>query len=208
MLPPHYIPGLHMHASKGEDESASSSKAPDYWRSVMDNVFIEFLGSLFIILSSVMYGGLKGASSDVVFSDPWTQLVPAVSIAAVMLCLKDGDCFFPDVTPTVTLLFWSVGAYDNWIQPFARISGQTLAAGIALWMCHDVGVPPYVGLGRLPAVVFAFEAMATIIEHMGVAYLFLPMLPWVGNRARAKHHHETEAPSMQVLGCFFYLFYF
>ena len=188
----------------------------------MDNVFIEFLASLFIILSGVMYGGLKNAPSDPLLADPWTQLVPAITLCAVMLCLKDGDSFFPDATPTITLLFWSVGAYDNWIQPFARISGQTLAAGIVLWMCHDISIPSFVSLGRPPVVIFVFEMMGTVIEHMGAVYLFIPMLPSTdpvvkknlllmlsrqppssasggGHRVRAKHHHESEPPSLQEL---------
>ena len=162
---------------------------------MLDNIFIEFLASLFIIISSVMYGGLKVKEEDALWADPWQQLIPAGVICAVMLCLKDGDCFFPDATPTVTLVMWCVGGYDSWIQPCARIVGQCLALGIAVWMCHDVAVPPFVALGRTHAEIFAFEMMGTIIEHMGAVYLFIPMLPALGQgKVRAKHHHETEAP--------------
>lgn len=170
-------------------------QARDHWRGVLDNVFIECLASLFIILSSVMYGGLKVKAEDVLWADPWEQLIPAVVIFVVMVCLKDGDCFFPDATPTVTLLMWCIGGYDNWIQPCARMVGQALAGGIAVWMCHDVGVPGFVAMGRSHTALFAFEMAGTVIEHMGAVYLFIPMLPLLGQgRVRAKHHHETEAP--------------
>ena len=169
--------------------------AYDHWKSVVDNIFIEFLASLFIIMSAVMYGG---EASEMVFADPWTQIIPAVTICGVMLCLKDGDCFFPDATPSVTILMWAVGGYDHWLQPLARIGGQTLAAGVVLWMCHDIAVPSFGSAGRPPAVIFAFEMTSTTIEHMGAVYLFIPMLPAVSHgRVRAKHHHETLAPALQ-----------
>ena len=49
---------------------------------------------------------------------------------SVMVCLKDGDCFFPDATPSVTVLLWLMGGYDSWVQPLARMSGQLLALGV------------------------------------------------------------------------------
>ena len=68
-------------------------------------------------------------------SDYWddmigTQLVPACAMYAVMVALKDGDCFFPDATPSVTILLWLMGGYDSWVQPFARMSGHLLSLGI------------------------------------------------------------------------------
>ena len=61
-----------------------------------------------------------------------SQIIPTAAIYAVMVCMKDGDCFFPDATPSVTVLLWIMGGYDTWVQPFARISGQLLASGMAV----------------------------------------------------------------------------
>lgn len=163
----------------------------DHWRSVLDNVFIEFLGALFIIMAEVMYGD-QGV-------DAWREVIPAAAIAGALMGLKDGDCFFPDATPTVTLLMWSVGAYDSWIQPCARILGQVIAMGVAIGLCQsieeEVPTPAREKMGH--AAVFLLEMLSTVIEHMGAVYLFIPMLPLVGQgRVRAKHHHETEAPPL------------
>ena len=167
----------------------SGSKQVDHWRGVLDNMVIEFLAALFIIMAEVMYAN---------WEDPWTQFIPALAICGALMCLKDGDCFFPDATPTVTLLMWSVGAYENsWLQPCARIVGQLVAAGVAIGMCRSVAVPEHVFPKRGHGSLFAFEALSTVIEHMGAVYLFIPMLPMVSQgRVRAKHHHETEAPEL------------
>ena len=79
----------------------------------------------------------------ILLADPWAQLVPAITICAVMLCLKDRDSFFLMPPPPLLSCFgpWvPTIQYDNWIQPFARISGQTVAAGIVLWKCHDISL--------------------------------------------------------------------
>ena len=184
----------------------------DHWRAVMDNFVIEFLAALFINMSCVMYGGMKYKHDDVLFSDPWTQLIPAIVMGLVMMSLKDDDFFFPDSTQTITLLMWSVGAYDNWVHPFVRIMGQTVAMGITIWLCKDIPIPLWVSLGRLPMVIFASEMVSTIIEHMAVVYLFLPLLPSIVHslmnnarqtypkvRVQTKKHPETEEPSNQVV---------
>ena len=169
---------------------AAAKVNSDHWRSILDNVLIEFLAALFIIIAEIMFGE-HGA-------DPWTQVIPAVAIAGVMMSLKDGDSFFPDATPTVTVLMWSVGAYDSWIQPCARIAGQCLAAGVAIGLCRNVpDVPASEASERSHAAIFLFEMFSTVIEHMGAVYLFVPMLPMLGQgRVRAKHHHETEPPAL------------
>jgi hypothetical protein len=149
----------------------------DHWRAVVDNFAIEFLAALFINVSAMMYGGMKANSSDPLFEDPWMQLIPALVMGLVMLSLKDDDFFFPDTTQTMTLLMWAVGAYDNWVHPFARILGQTTAIGVTIWLCKDIPIPLWVSLERLPATIFACEVISTILEHMAVVYLFLPLLP-------------------------------
>jgi hypothetical protein len=183
MAAEHYYEG-------GSSSSSSKGVGGSLWRNVLDNMFIEFLAALFIITAEIMYAD---------WTDPWRQLIPAVVICGAMVCLKDGDCFFPDATPTVTLLMWSVGAYDNhWIQPCARILGQCVATGvaIAMWRTLDGSAPKHVTLmARSHGSLFVFETLSTTIEHMGAVYLFIPMLPLVSQgRVRAKHHHETEAP--------------
>lgn len=185
----------------------------DHWRAVVDNFAIEFLAALFINVSAVMYGGMKAKSGDPLFEDPWMQLIPALVMGLVMLSLKDDDFFFPDTTQTMTLLMWAVGAYDNWVHPMARILGQTMAIGATLWLFKDSPAPNWVSLGRLPAVVFGAEMLSTLIEHMAVVYLFLPLLPTAfhaqlhqqrlpsvkGLRVQAKNHPETEEPSNQIV---------
>lgn len=66
-----------------------------------------------------------------------------------------------------------------------------------VWICHDLKVPIMGRDERPPAVVLVCEMLSTTMEQMGAVYLFIPMLPQLsGNRVRAKHHHETEAPSL------------
>ena len=50
------------------------NKGPDHWKSVLDNFFVEFLASLSIIVSTIMYGGFKSSANDVVFYDPCKSL--------------------------------------------------------------------------------------------------------------------------------------
>jgi len=121
-----------------------------------------------------------------------------------------------------------MGGYDSWVQPFARISGQLIASGIAvirlaqvgcakiliyaskpdfaqIWMFKDIraSLPKFISLNRPPAVIMAFEMMGTLIEQMGILYLFIPMLPPLlgvssRQRVKTKHHHDTDAPEVQV----------
>jgi hypothetical protein len=184
----------------------------DHWRAVVDNFIIEFLAALFINVSAVMYGGMKADSKDPHFSDPWTQIIPAVVMGLVMMTLKDDDFFFPDSAQTITLLMWAVGAYDNWVHPLARIMGQTTAIGITIWLCKDIAIPPWVSIGRPPMVIFSTEMLGTIIEHMAIVYLFLPLLPHIVHlqmnnartpnpklRVQPKNHIETDEPTNQVV---------
>lgn len=187
--------------------------ASDHWRSVVDNFAIEFLSALFINVSAVMYGGMKANASDPLFSEPWGQLIPALVMGLVMMALKDDDFFFPDTTQTMTLIMWAVGGYDNWVHPVARLMGQTAAIGATLWLLKDTPVPLWVSLHRLPAVIFGSEVISTIIEHMAVVYLFLPLLPAamhaqlhqsrqnsrVSLRVQPKSHPDTDEPSNQVV---------
>lgn len=209
-------------ASGNHNNSISSSNSMlslkrgmpiDHWRTVIDNFVMELLSALFINVSTVMYGGMKARQEAPVFEDPWTQLIPALVMGLVMVSLKDDDFFFPDTTQTMTLLMWAVGAYDNWLHPFARLLGQTTAIGITLWFCKDIAIAPWVSLGRLPAVIFSSEMLSTIIEHMAVVYLFLPLLPVAmhlqmqrsrlprdsGLRVMPKNDPETEEPQFQAV---------
>jgi len=209
VLPPsstyHYFNGAQHESIHNNTTNAiitnttTTIRGVDHWRSVLDNVLIEFLASLFIIMAEIMYAD---------WTDPWTQLIPAVAICAAMICLKDGDCFFPDATPSVTLLMWSAGAYDNsWIQPCARITGQCVAGGVAIAMWRNLDHSTTGSLShhlehvlpfkRSHSSLFLFEMLSTAIEHMAAIYLFIPMLPMISQgKVRAKHHHETEAPEL------------
>lgn len=58
----HYSPGSEQGAPVGRARTKFSNKSlrgHDHWKSVMDNILIEFLASLFIIISAVMYNGLR-----------------------------------------------------------------------------------------------------------------------------------------------------
>ena len=47
------------------------ARGADHWRSVMDNVIIEFLATLTIVFSTVLYGGGGTAEGGIgVFKDP------------------------------------------------------------------------------------------------------------------------------------------
>lgn len=211
-----YITTSEQPSSKRQRNSSSTSNVikrgipTDHWRAVVDNFIIEFLAALFINVSAVKYGGMKNNKDDPHFEDPWTQLIAAVVMGLVMMTLKDDDFFFPDTTHTITLLMWAVGAYDNWVHPFARLIGQTVAMGVAIWLCKDIPIPQWVSLGRLPTVIFAHEMLGTIIEHMAVVYLFLPLLPTMihlqiqqtirpGLHVQSKNHPETEEPTNSLI---------
>ncbi len=81
---------IHMMPVQGR-EGPKAAKGPDHWRSVMDNLLIEFLASLFIILSAVMYGPMrKDKEEHVVFADPCEFSFFLVSLFHAFMSARQG----------------------------------------------------------------------------------------------------------------------
>ena len=118
------------------------------------------------------------------------QFIPAMTMGLVLLCLKDEDFFFPDGSWTVTLVLWSLGGYCSWTHVAARLFGQSLALAVAFLICSAATVPEIIIHVHQPlSVVFALETLGTMIEHMAVVYVIMPLLP---------------APAPQGQGSFFF----
>ncbi len=101
------------------------------WRSMIDNVCIEMLSSIVINLTSIFgydYSGDKFA----------LQFTPALITGLVMMGLKDEDYYFPDASPLVTFLMWSIGAYSLWVQAIFRLIGHLIGffiSGLFAFTC-------------------------------------------------------------------------
>ena len=161
------------------------------WRSLIDNLFIETVASVFIDVSAVVYGHLgyelleHGGGG--VFMQPQFQLVPAVVCGLVILTCRDESYMPPDATPTVTVLLWCLGAYTTWMEAGARMLGHCIGFVITLLVCWDMGLVPQTMVFERPgAVVFGSEALATCIEHMSLVYLLLPLMPTRFDASAAK----------------------
>ena len=135
------------------------------WRTVLDNLLIELISALFINMVSVMCWG----PSD---------LQPAIVLGLVMICIKDQDYFFPDGSWTVTIVMWTLGGYGSWTHVAARLLGQTCAFGVAAWMLNAATVNDLALRVEQPKyIVCCFEALTTLLEHMAVVYVVMPLLP-------------------------------
>ena len=185
-----------------------STGAPVHWRTLVDNMVVELLSSLFVNLATVLCW--TKSTTDLL------QFMPAAVLALVLVCIKDEDYFFPDTLPTVTFVLWALGGY-TWIHVVARLTGQIIGFGLSAWICLYAVVPvlDYRVEQPLP-ILFALEAIGTTLEHMAVVYVILPLLPpahvhlaypalakkdeapplrWGLARVKPKSHHETQAPS-------------
>ena len=176
-----------------------SSEEFKKWSSMIDNCLVEFLAALFINLVTILCWDWSG-------DNYFLQFIPAIVYGIVLLCLKDGDYFFPDALPTVTLLVWAIGGYRNWTQPCGRLLGQCVALGLSVWICSAATLPRIVIHVQHPlVVVFSLELIATMIEHLAVVYIIVPLLPPENShgadfkfpKVKAKSHQETMAPSNQ-----------
>ena len=172
------------------------------WRTLVDNLVVELLSSLFVNLVTIL---CWTAST----TDP-LQFMPSVTLALVLVCIKDEDYFFPDTSPTVTFVLWVLGGY-TWIHVVARLIGQLIGFAIAAWICLYTALPALDYRVEHPlTVIFALEVIGTTMEHMAVVYVILPLLPPAHvhlaypslqqqqrgiPRVKAKSHHETQAPS-------------
>lgn len=136
-------------------------------RSLADNFIIEFIASLFVFVSLALFWNVSDE----------LRVVPAATLGLVMLCLKDEDLFFPDASPTVSMLLYALGGY-HWSHLIARVGGQTCALGLAVWFCMEAALPPLAFRVDQPyAMVFYLEALGSTLEHLTVIYFVLPLLP-------------------------------
>lgn len=189
---------LHNRRPKEEDAPASSyytardSLAAPRWRSLVDNMVVEMLASLLVSLATVLCWTTSNADT--------LQFVPSLVLGLVLICIKDEDYFFPDTSPTVTLVLWILGGY-TWIHVLARVVGQLLGFAIALWICLYATVPPLVyRVEHTTTVVFALELIGTALEHMAVVYVILPLLP------PAHHHHQQPQQPFVAVGASSYYY--
>ena len=204
-----------MNGSNGASSSNSTGGALVYphWRSLIDNMAVEFMASLFTSLATVMFWTTSVTNT--------LQFMPSVVMGLVLVCIKDEDYFFPDTSPTITFVLWVLGGY-TWIHALARMIGQVAGFGIALWILLYADTPILVYRVPNPLnVAFAFELIGTTLEHLAIVYVILPLLPpahhhhhthhhssstaavdslrFVFPKVKPKSHHETQAPSNPVV---------
>ena len=184
---------------------------PVRWRSLVDNVVVELLASMFVNLATILCW--TSSTSDSL------QFVPSVVLGLVFMCIKDEDYFFPDGSPTVTFVLWVLGGY-TWIHMAARVVGQALGFGLSLWICMMAVVPPLnMRVEQGLSCMFALELIGTALEHMAIVYVILPLLPPASSspttnpttnssnsnnnnqsglrmlrKVKPKSHHESQAP--------------
>ena len=163
-----------------------------YWRSLLDNCLVEVIASLFINLATVL------CWPDAEDTGP-LQFVPALALGLVLLCLKDEDYFFPDGAPTVTLVLWILGGYA-WPHMLARLCGQAIGFGLALAIA--LSTEPLKLEHRVEhahTAVFALELVGTMVEHLAVVFVLMPLLPPTSpseqGKVRPKAHQDTPPPS-------------
>ena len=182
--------------------STQALESSPRWRSMLDNCMVEFVASLFVILALMFSWGWK--AND----DPFMQFIPALSIGLTLLCLKDEDYFFPDGSWTVTIVLWALGGYGSWTHVLARLVGQTLAFVAALAICTSATLPVMLLHADHPLpIVFVLEMFATMLEHMAVVYVVMPLLPadnthganFLFPKVKPKSDQSTKAPSNVVV---------
>ena len=157
--------------NNGSVGSSITLESSPHWRSMMDNCMVEFVSTLFLILATVFCWGWKT-------DDAFMQFIPALTMGLVLLCLKDEDYFFPDASWTVTIVLWALGGYGSWTHVIARLLGQSIALVVAFGICKNATVPAIVVHVEQPmSIVFVLVAFATMLEHMAVVYVIMPLLP-------------------------------
>ena len=154
-----------------------TSIATARWRSLVDNCVIELLASLFLNMTTLFCWNSE--------HDTNIMLIPGMVMGLIMLCLKDEDYFFPDGSPLVTLVLWVLGGY-SWLHVVARLIGQCLGFALAVWICNHAVLPNLAcqSIHATPMLVFTLEAIGTILEHMAIVYVVMPLLP--------PAHHPTQ----------------
>ena len=171
-----------------------------HWRTLLDNCLVELIAALFLHLVTV----LCWPNADAAAMDVFLQFAPAVVLGLNLLCIKDEDYFFPDGAPTVTLVLWILGGY-NWQHVAARVLGQCIGMGLALWIALAASLSALEHRADHPhTVLFALELIGTLIEHLAVVYVLLPLLPPTSKpggdinnmrKVKLKSHPDTQPPS-------------
>ena len=185
-------------ASSSSFYSSSYGAAAAHWRTLLDNCLVELVAALFLHLVTVLCWPAAAG-------DTYLQFAPAIVFGLNLLCIKDEDYFFPDCAPTVTTVIWILGGY-HWQHVAARVFGQMVGVGIAMWIAlAAAGVSPLEHRVEHPhTVVFALELVGTLIEHLAVVDVLLPLLPPLGvvaasaaaqKKVKPKSHPDTQPPS-------------
>jgi hypothetical protein len=163
------------------------------WRELVDNCLVELIASLFFNLATL-----------VCWPDPndaAIQFMAPLTLGLILLCIKDEDYFFPDGAPTVTFVLWILGGYA-WQHVIARFVGQGLGFGLALTIGAGARLPPFKHRYEHPlGVLFALELLGTMLEHLAVVYVLLPLLPPATPshrtfpKVKPKAHPDTQPPA-------------
>ena len=154
-------------------------------RSLVDNFLIEFIATLLIYVTTVLYGTVEG---DMRFA-------PSLAIGLGILCLKDEDMFFPDASATVSLILYYLGAY-NVPELMTRLCGQFCAMAVAAAIFIDTHHSEIHGSAPLK-MVFFYEGIGTIMEHLTIVYLVVPMLS-AANASIMRKSESTGPPNGAV----------
>ena len=162
------------------------------WRSLLDNCLVEVIASLLINLITVLCWPEPHDTGPV-------QFVPPMALGLVLLCVKDEDYFFPDGAPTVTLVLWILGGYA-WPHMVARLCGQAIGFGLALGIALSAERSKLEHrVEHTHSVVFALELVGTMVEHLAVVFVLMPLLPPSApteqGKVRPKAHMDTPPPS-------------
>jgi glycerol uptake facilitator-like aquaporin len=172
----------------GACDAKPPPQQPHLARSLVDNFLIEFIATLFIYVAIVLFGTADG---DMRFA-------PSLSLGLVILCLKDEDLFFPDASATVSVVLYYLGAY-NVPELMTRLCGQAcaLAVAVAIFIdTHHAEIPH----GAPLKMVFFYEGIGTIMEHLTIVYFVVPMLmnAATANASIARKSELTGPPSGAV----------
>ena len=152
-------------------------------RSIVDNFLIEFVATLLILITVVLFGA---ADDDMRFA-------PSLAIGLGILCFKDEDLFFPDASATVSVILYHLGAY-NAAELLARLFGQLCALAVAFAVFVDQHHHHHAPVAPL-GMVFFYELMGTVMEHLTIIYFVVPMLTAANNAALMRKREVTGPPN-------------
>jgi glycerol uptake facilitator-like aquaporin len=155
-------------------------------RSLVDNFLIEFIATLLIYVTAVLYGAVEG---DMRFA-------PSLAVGLVILCLKDEDMFFPDASATVSAILYYLGAY-NAPELMTRLCGQFCALAVAAGIFMDAPHSALHDSAPLKMVLF-YEGIGTIMEHLTIVYLVVPMLASAASASIMRKSELTGPPNGAV----------